>query len=206
MHTPAQSPLDWPIAIPRTKRPASTPFKVTLTVASDDLLEELDRLLSAENFRTIVISSNMRYRRDGIPYANQREPEDPGVAVYFTHEGRPRVFACDRFDKVRGNIRAIGLTIAALRGIERWGSRDMLDRAFQGFEALPPPEAVSAPVPRSRHWSEVLEVDPASDRQTIRRAYLLKAAKAHPDRGGTDADFHEIASAWLEARRQFDQR
>jgi hypothetical protein len=46
-------------------------------------------------------------------------------------------FACDRWDSVADNVQAIRKTIEALRGIERWGTGDMVQRAFAGFVALP---------------------------------------------------------------------
>lgn len=59
------------------------------------------------------------------------------MAVYFTHEKEPKCFACDCFDRVEDNLQAIRKTIEALRGIERWGSSEMLNRVFKGFAALP---------------------------------------------------------------------
>ena len=47
------------------------------------------------------------------------------------------VFACDKFRYTRDNIYAVAKTIEALRGIERWGASDMMERAFSGFKALP---------------------------------------------------------------------
>lgn len=47
-------------------------------------------------------------------------------------------FACEKWQDVYGNIYAIGKTIEALRGIERWGTGDMVEQAFTGFVALPP--------------------------------------------------------------------
>ncbi len=35
------------------------------------------------------------------------------------------------------NIQAIRKTIEAMRGLERWGVSDMLQRTFSGFKALP---------------------------------------------------------------------
>jgi hypothetical protein len=33
--------------------------------------------------RLPVISTNVRLRRDGLPYANDHVPDDKGAAVYF---------------------------------------------------------------------------------------------------------------------------
>lgn len=47
------------------------------------------------------------------------------------------VIACDQFKEVRLNMAAIGLTIKAIRQIERCGTSSLLERAFKGFSALP---------------------------------------------------------------------
>jgi hypothetical protein len=35
-------------------------------------------------------------------------------------------------------VRAIDLTIAALRRLDRWGTKELVNAAFSGFKALPP--------------------------------------------------------------------
>jgi len=51
------------------------------------------------------------------------------------------VLACDLFTEVRLNMHAIGLTIQAMRQIERCGASSMLERAFRGFMAALPAHA-----------------------------------------------------------------
>jgi len=48
----------------------------------------------------------------------------------------PYVIACDQFREVRLNLCAIGLTLKAIRQIERCGTSSLLERAFKGFAAL----------------------------------------------------------------------
>jgi len=48
------------------------------------------------------------------------------------------VIACDQFSQVRWNLAAIGLTIKAIRQIERCGTTSLLERAFKGFAAALP--------------------------------------------------------------------
>lgn len=142
-----------------------------------------------------VLSTNVELRRDGLPYANQREPSDPGVAVYFEWHGKQMTFACDRWDKVRDNVRAIGKTIEAIRSIERWGASDMMEHAFSAFEALPAPgSCVSLSC-----WA-VLDIPPGSPLADIERAYRAKAKDAHPDRGGTREDWEALCAAYEQAR------
>lgn len=180
-------PLAWPIGRPRTKRPERSRFDVTFARARDELFRELD-LMGA---RYAVLSTNISLRRDGLPYANQPEPDDRGAAIYFEWKSRQMCFACDRWDRTRDNIQAIRHTISALRGIERWGTGDMLAAAFVGFEALPPPS--------EKGWWDVLGVARNADRDTIKTAFREKAMERHPDSGGTNTMMAELNLAYREA-------
>ncbi len=124
----------------------------------------------------ILISSNLRLRLDGLPYANQATSDlDPGVAVYWRDKGRDRCMAIDRYTRLADNLAAIAATIAAMRAIERHGEAEILDRAFTGFAALAAPE----------QWWQVLGVGESSTREQIDEAYRRLASKHHPDRGGS---------------------
>lgn len=111
-------PLQWPTNRPRTQRRARSRFDMSLARARDALFEELARM----DAKAPVLFTNLALRRDGLPYANQNEPTDPGAAVYFTLKGRQVAFSCDRWDLVCDNIQAIRHTLGALRGIKRWGT------------------------------------------------------------------------------------
>jgi hypothetical protein len=85
---------------------------------------------------SLVISSNVPLKADGTMRVD-REPVDPGVAVYFVRKEKQVVFACDQYDVIRDNIVAIAKTMEAMRAIERWGASEMMERAFSGFKGLP---------------------------------------------------------------------
>lgn len=174
-------PLNWPSGWPRTPQWArgASPFKVqTTNRAYDDLVAELGRL----GARKVIISSNLKLRQDGFPYSQQPRHNDEGIAVYFTRKGVEMVLACDKFAKREDNMRAITLTIDAIRGIERWGSSDMMERAFTGFTALPAPVVLS--------WKEVL--DPADPEGSYKRL----RSETHPDRGGNAEAFQRVQVAY----------
>lgn len=46
-----------------------------------------------------------------------------------------RAIACDRYDEVRLNVKAIQYTINRLRGVQDFGAPGFLERAFAGFAA-----------------------------------------------------------------------
>ena len=137
------------------------------------------------NGRYPVISTNIELRLDGLAYARRKDPDDPGIAVYFEYKGKQMVFACDRWDRVRDNVRAIQKTIEAVRGIERWGASDMMERAFTAFEALPPPS-----------WRQALGVEPGATRDDVKSHYRKLVKTHHPDRGGDLDQWHRISQAY----------
>jgi hypothetical protein len=175
-------PLQWPRGRDRNYDPINSKFKTSLSVASGCLYDELNRL-GAVN---VVLSSNMKYRGDGLPYSRQPNIDDTGVAVYFTYQGNQMCFACDQYYELKENVQAIRKTIEALRGIERWGSSDMMKQAFQGFEALPAP---------TDHW-QTLGILKTNDEAAVKKAFRTKVKRnSHPDNGGTVKIYLKLVEA-----------
>jgi hypothetical protein len=134
-------------------------------------------------------------RRDGFPLAGSKEPEDPGVVVYWTRGGKKYAMACDRWRDRASNMRAIGKTIEAKRGTERWGAATA-EAEYKGYEALPPPSG--APTVRSyavRAPHEVLGVDARASKAEVVAAFRRLAHEHHPDKGGSRGAWDEIISA-----------
>lgn len=184
-------PLAWPTGWPRTKSPQNARFRVTPEKARQELIWEVERM----GGRYIVLSTNLPLRRDGRPYAGAKpDGGDHGVSVYFMRKGKQMVFACDRWTLVEDNMRAIQKTIEAMRGIERWGASDMMERAFSAFEALPAPGA-------KRPWMAVLGFKPGSivTRADVELAFRDLSKRHHPDVGGTHEAMAELTVAKQEA-------
>lgn len=140
----------------------------------------------------IIISTNVHLRNDGYPYANYGKLDDCGIAVYFTYEKNQVVFACDKWDKLEDNMQAIRKTIEAMRGLDRWGVSDMLNRAFTGFKALPEQTESS--------WWVILGISKDSTPEEIKKAYYAKAHDTHPDKnGGSSDEFQKVKSAYESA-------
>lgn len=181
-------PLAWPSGKPRTSYPQRSRFDVAFTTARDCLLHEI-KLLGGT---LPVLSSSVALRQDGLPYANRPQPADRGVAVYFSLKGQQMCFACDRWDRVEDNIQAVRKTIEALRGIERWGTGDMVQQAFTGFVALPAPPS---------SW-DVLGLKPGASRNDIEGAYRDHAKRLHPDAGGSHDQMARLNAARDELLRR----
>lgn len=186
-------PLQWPVSWQRTKNPKRSRFgssqnKPSIAYASDIILAELKRLTGSSE--DIIISSNLKYKNNGVPYSGQKEPTDQGVAVYFMMEKEQIVIACDSFDKIGCNLYAIGKTIEAMRSIDRWGCSELLKRAFTGFKALP--------MPAQQNWWEVLKCSEASDVVIVKSCYRQLVKKYHPDNQDTGNVqlFQEVQFAW----------
>lgn len=132
-------------------------------------------------WRGLLLSSNYTL---GI-----KNPKDPGVVAYFTHEGVPLAIPCDRWDSIEDNVQAIALTIGAMRGINRWGAKHMIKAMFTGFKALPSTCAAQKP------WWDVLGVDREASVPSILDAWKRRARSAHPDWGGSTQLMQEVNAA-----------
>lgn len=185
-------PLAWPDGWKRTNSYArdASKFKSTFAVARDELMAEIERLRGRyHRSGDAILSTNVALRQDGLPYANQREPEDSGVAVYFEYKKKPMVFACDKYRKVWENMVAIRKTIEAIRGMERWGASDMMERAFQGFTALSSSS--------SSDWWNVLQVSRGANYEAVQKSYRSLRSQYHPDRPDGNSDqFDQVQRAW----------
>jgi DnaJ-domain-containing protein 1 len=98
---------------------------------------------------------------------------------------------CDQYKRVWENIYALAKGIEALRGLDRWGVSDFINRVFTGFVAIP--ERIETP------WHEVLNVFPGASEKEIRDAYWNLAKLHHPDNGGDREVFERINQAYKTA-------
>lgn len=194
-NAPTRYPLQWPMGWKRTAYRATAKFskydkRLSVADGVQRVLLELDRLGVTEN--DVVISTNLQTRLDGLPRSDQGQPGDPGVCVYWQRGKNPmQCMAIDRYDKVADNLAAVAATLEAMRAIERHGGAAILDRAFTGFTALPPPIVAGM----SRPWWEVLGVHMHATPEAIQTAYRKLASEAHPDKGGTAERMAEINRA-----------
>lgn len=192
-------PLAWPDGWPRTapgnreegkyrfrRSGRSNPFW-TFVDARNALLNEV-RAFGGASF---VLSSNFKPNRSDLIVEPSRRPDDQGVAIYFLFKGKPKSIARDCFLRFEENCRSITLALEAMRALERHGGGVMLDRAFEGFTALPAPTDAQ----RAHSQWEILGVASNASKADIEAAYRAKAMECHPDKGGTAAQMIELNAA-----------
>jgi hypothetical protein len=195
-------PLAWPEGWPRTLRADQkqgwAAFKRqvdngryrsgqawTFAAARDALLEEVWK----HKPQSVTLSSNFQPGKNG-PVEGRKRPDDEAVAIYFQRKGKPYVMACDRYGDAEGNMRSLALALEAMRQLERHGGGTMMERAYEGFAALPAP----------KRWWEILGVAPDATTPEVESAHRAKARAAHPDAGGSDAAMAELNAARDQAR------
>jgi hypothetical protein len=189
------SPLYWPANQPRTQVTEGSAFGIhSVDSQTQFILAELARMGVAS--AQVKISTNVRLRKDGLPYSNSGQPYDAGVAVWFQLNEVEHVLACDKWHRLEHNMRAIAKHIEALRAQERWGVGS-LEQSFRGFVAIA--ERVGRP------WREVLGFAPEStpSLSQVKLAYRTAAKDRHPDmETGSLQLWHELQTAHKAAERE----
>ena len=192
-------PLSWPDGWKRTQSRSLGHFKVarqwiSVHDATRRVLEQFRLMGVSDN--DIIVSTNIPLRLDGMPRSD-KEPSDPGVAVYWqTKKTGMRCMAIDRYQHVADNIAALAATLEAMRAIERHGGATILERAFLGFAALP--EKASQP------WREVfgIAITTAATWPLIEERFRALVQVHHPDKGGDRGEFEKIVQAREAARME----
>lgn len=187
-------------------RPAATrrqsQFDTTWTKTVRQLSREIDHL----GGRDVVIEADVReqdIRIDGMLRANAR-PSSPAVVVAFdTRDHGPMLYRCDRYvtgwrtegaDSWQHNVRAIALTLEALRAVDRYGATET-GQQYAGFKALPSGTAMPAsPMTADEAWSIIGSYQSATiahfrlhhSADELKAAYRRARAANHPDRRDGD--------------------
>ena len=177
----AAFPLQWPDHIPRHRTRERSRFKASLATALKNVETSLKGFArdSGKPLQGLVISSNVTL--------GASTPADPGVEVWFTWDQLQVCIPVDRYATVEANLQAIHHILEARRTELRHGTLALVRATFMGFKALPPAGGES--------WWSVLGVAETAAADTIEAAYRHAAKKAHPDAGGSAAQFERIKKA-----------
>jgi len=185
--------LDWPDEFERTPDAERTPyphgFQLTRREAFESILDELQRM----DVRNVQVETAAPHtaKNPSIPYKD-RNPEDPGVVVYFERDSRQFAVPCDRWDNLRDNARAIALYLDAKRALERYGVQTV-ESEFT-TQALPSGDEDAVVAEEPAH--EVLGVAPDAPDDVVEAAARRLSANVHPDKPeGDEEEFKRIQRA-----------
>jgi hypothetical protein len=168
-------------------------YAASWATVTSDLAKEAAGL-GADEVLILLDVARDQLRMDGSgPKADADPP--PAVAVFMpaSNVGALR-FQCDRWDRWRDNVRAIGLTLQRLRLIDELGVAHS-GQQYTGWTAIGMGEA--GPLNRD----EALAVlqrhagPDGADSRSWQDLYRLAVKTAHPDRGGSAAAFREVQAA-----------
>lgn len=197
MSAPDKYPLAWPDNLPRSAKTRKSQFKTSLSGALNNVRKSLEMFAKDTGVAVeeIVLSSNVGGLDEG-------QPDDPGVAAWFSWDGEQRCIAVDLYPKVESNLQAIHHILEARRTELRHGGLNIVRQTFRSFVALPSPNSA-----RAMGWRQVLGFK-ASDKPSIEevdKAYRRAAASAHPDKGGSTEAMARVNQARAEAREELGQ-
>jgi len=136
-------------------------------------------------------------RIDGGLRADVRLPKQ-GVILAFTGKYGPVKMPADRFNAWKDNLRAIALSLEALRKVDRYGVTQEGEQ-YRGWTALPAAAGGmsfdDAAVELNKHAPFVGVDWIKTDVEAFRMAKRAARTKTHPDKGGNAEDFKRVEQA-----------
>lgn len=156
-----------------------SPFRANWT----DTLKLLERETDMLNAKNIVMQfaiTEREVRIDGAIRADAR-PQHPGIILSFDSKFGSLQYATDIFDKWQDNVRAIALSLEALRKVDRYGVSKRGEQ-YTGWKALPAPDSEMTEV-----QAKTLLESYGGERQALK--------STHPDAGGKVNDFRRVQKA-----------
>lgn len=181
---------------PRTRSPQRSRFDASWEKTWSLLMREASSL-GARRLLILLDADATHFRLDGRLRAEAKLRSQAVVVVVDGRHGPIRL-PCDRYDRWQDNIRAIALSLEALRSVDRYGVTRSSEQ-YRGWTALPPGSAPEAADPwrtveeAAAFLIEVLNGTPPIDGDELALLedpnYLASlwrdiVKKCHPDQGG----------------------
>lgn len=154
-------------------------------------LRDLDYELSRLRVVDVTIQAGFpadKIRLDGWPYGKV-VPEHPAVVLQFRRGADILSFSSLKYASFEENLRAITLTLAALRAVDRYGVVE--GEQYAGFKRLAPPDLRADFIARYSDGSAAEDID---------FIYRAAARRLHPDAGGSHEDFVGLQAAYAAAK------
>lgn len=168
----------WPgkLRTSRARSNFSAPWRSTLLL--------LDKEISAIGGRRVVLQvaiPEQQFRLDGYPRAHAVQ-EHPGVVLALESTHGPLQYPCDAFDRWQDNLRAIALSLEALRKVDRYGVAGH-GQQYTGWKQIGS-GSMSEAAARTvlAEWAGLTHEPTAALDLLVKRARI----RAHPDRNGGD--------------------
>lgn len=188
---------------PLEKRPAFRTRSRSLFKASfSATMALLERELAHLQVRAAVLQLDVDredFRLDGSLRAHAKH-HSPAVALAFSHRKHGElVYPCDTYATWQENMRAIALSLAALRTVDRYGVTSRGEQ-YTGWARLPAPAAQQGEFRSHQEAFDFLRgvgvavpnpITPAEVEPVLRAAEF----KTHPDKGGDPDVFKRVQAA-----------
>lgn len=200
------------VAWPGERRASHQQTRARFDSTWGQTLDLLSRELDHINAKDVVIQLDCDPKditRDNTPRSTAR-PRTAGVVLSFVREfydpktraatRPPFSFPCDRFDDWQDNVRAIALSLEALRKVDRYGVTKRGEQ-YIGFGQLPASTGNGAMTPlQAAEFLSTFNAYPVghilASPKDARDAVRGAAAQSHPDTpGGSAATFQRVQDA-----------
>jgi hypothetical protein len=188
---------------PKAQRRSANLFKVTWRQALQALDTETAHLRLAGPVIIEIGCQDYDIRADRQGLLARTHVAHPGAVVSFeTKQLGPMRYAADAYERAwaggllswQANVRAVTLTLEALRSINRWGVAKSAQQ-YAGFLALPPGGTVTfATTDDALSWMRSRQPGSFTG-STASDLYRALAREMHPDQAGADPDDWERLQA-----------
>lgn len=164
----------------------------------NDTLDKLEKELSSLGARDIVVQAGFTLadvRNDGWPRGGRR-PSHPAVVLTFRDKsGNSLSFPCDTYNDHEDNLRAIALSLEALRAVNRYGVTKGHEQ-YKGFAQLPAANPNSIRNAALLFFSQTTGWTNSQIVSDPNGAYRLASRACHPDLGGNQEVFVKLQEHW----------
>lgn len=184
----------WPLERTRDRQRSrfGASYGDTLALLETELVH-----LCAKNVVIQADCDRSEIRNDGQLRANARL-RGPGIILSFDSKYGPLSYPCDKFLNWDCNLRAIALSLEALRKVDRYGVTKRAEQ-YKGWEKLPPPANAELPLTvgtaagtllRAAGWEAT-----SLAKDQLDAVYRAAARRTHPDHGGNAEQFKRVEQA-----------
>jgi len=172
-------------------------FKASYDVTLDLLFREAE-LLGAKHLVLQVDLKPRDIRVDGLPRADARYGAHPGVVVSFDSQHGPLRYATDAFDDWRSNLRAVALSLEALRAVDRYGvsKRGEQYRGWTALAAATPGQGPFTTRAEAETWMRKCAAESGIiNWRDLDNLYKMLAVAMHPDMPSGNRDLWDRLAA-----------